>query len=239
MKVLVADPDAPLVAELGEFLKRAGHTVLAVRAGPQALAVWQAERPDLMLLEDEGLPSMAGAEVVRALRHRGARTPVIVWSKDPLEAAIIRGLESGADDYLVKPISLRQVLARMSALLRRLASEPYTAQDLRAIAPEIRVAGWALDLSTRTATTPDRRSAHMTHLETCLLHLLLANAGQVVPRDRLVQACWGYWDEGSANLLKSHLARVRRKLGLGVKGRPAIEVVYGTGYRLVLGKSGS
>jgi DNA-binding response OmpR family regulator len=229
VKVLVGDPGEQLVQTLGEILQDAGFCVLTAQDGPQALAVWEAERPDLVLLEDRQLPRLAGSVVARAIRQRGGRTPVILLSEHPTEDAIIHGLESGADDYLAKRISLRQLLARIEALRRRA-----TAVQDPAPLSEVRVGGWRLDLVTGNVTTPVGQSVWLTHPEYRLLHLLLSNVGQAVSHAQLAKACWGSSDQQTMQLLKPHLTRVRRKLGLGVRGPQAIEAVPGMGYRLVL-----
>jgi DNA-binding response OmpR family regulator len=228
MKVLVGDPDAWLVAALRDVLQHCGYTVLTARDGPQVLAVWWAESPDLVLLEDWHLPGLAGFAVTRTLRERGARIPVVLMSEHPTEPALIRGLESGADDYLAKPLSLRQLLARLQALRRRAAMQG------QARASKVCVGGWGLDLTTRTVTTPAGQLVRLTRTECCLLHLLLANAGQIVSYARLTDACWGHSDDRPTHLLKSHISHVRRKLGLADQGPRAIEVVQSVGYRLVL-----
>ncbi len=153
---------------------------------------------------------------------------MILLSEHPTEDAIIQGLHSGADDYLAKRISLRQLLARIQALLRRAGI-----QDVGS-ALEVRVGGWRLDLVTCTVTTPVGQSVQLTRLECRLLHLLLSNVGQVVSYAQMVEACWGRSDQHTMQLLKPHLTRVRHKLGLGVRGPQAIEAVPSMGYRLVL-----
>jgi len=222
----VGDPDAQLVAVLRPVLRRAGYTVVSATDGPQVLAIWEIERPDLLLLEDQGLPGLAGWQVARAIRQR-VGTPVILLSERPSEAAIIRGLESGADVYLAKPVPLRQLLAHMHALLRRTAPDQNPASVLR-------VQGWVLDTTAQTVTTPAAQSVRLPRLEGALLQLLLANVGRVVPHARLVEACWGYAEERPGPLLKTHMAHLRRKLGLAVRKSAALQAVASIGYRLVL-----
>jgi DNA-binding response OmpR family regulator len=229
MKVLVGDPDTQLVAVLSEVLSRAGFVVLTAGDGPQALAAWRAEWPDLVLLEDQRLPGLAGFALTRAIRQHGARMPVILMSDKPSEAAMVRGLESGADAYLAKPIRLRQLLARIQALLRRAA----TVQGPTA-ASDVCLRGWRLDLTTCTVSLPAGQVVRLTPLEYRLLYVLLVNVGQVVPYAHLIQASWDSSDQGSPHLLKTHVVHVRRKLGLAARGPHAIQAVPGLGYRLVL-----
>jgi DNA-binding response OmpR family regulator len=226
MKVLIGDRDAHLVAVLSDVLQQNGYEVVTASDGLQALAVWRAEQPDLVLLEDRDLPGKAGWEVACAIQQYG-RTPVILFSAQPTETAIVRGLESGADDYLAKPISLRQLLARVQAVLRRAEPTPEPV-------PVLQVGGWFLDSSARIVTTAAGQTVQLTRLEYGLLHVLIANVGQVVPYAQLIWMGWGYADERTSQLLKSHITHLRQKLGLPLRGSQAIEAVLRVGYRLVL-----
>jgi two-component system, OmpR family, KDP operon response regulator KdpE len=197
MKVLIGDPDTQLVAVLSDVLQQNGYEVVTASDGLQALAVWRAEQPDLVLLEDRDLSGMRGWEVARAIQRYG-RTPVILLSARPTETAIIRGLESGVDHYLTKPVSLRQLLAYMQAVLRR--AEP-TAEPAPSV---LRVGEWLLDLPARIVTTAAGQKVQLTPLEWRLLQGLIANLGQVVPYAQLIWMGWGYSDEHTSELLKSH-----------------------------------
>jgi DNA-binding response OmpR family regulator len=152
---------------------------------------------------------------------------LILLSERPTEDAILRGLDSGADAYLAKPISLRQLLARMQALLRRVAPDSPHASELR-------VGTWVFDPVQRTVTTAPGQQVRLTPIQGDLLHVLLANLGRVVPYAELVRVCWGHQHERSSRPLKTHITHLRRKLGLADRGRTAIQAVTGVGYRLLL-----
>jgi DNA-binding response OmpR family regulator len=222
--VLLVDADAELVDLLGYALQRAGHTVLTARDGDRALRSLEAEHPDMVLL-DLDLPGVDGFEICRRIRR--ARTPVILLAERSAETDILRGFESGADDYVTKPFSAKQLLARMQAVLGR-----YQTDRARLMSNKICVGELVFDPETHCVIKAGQPGKPVTRLEFCLLYHLALNAGQVVPYSSLIEKAWGYYDEDSATLLKTHVSHLRRKLGLPHQGPCSIRAVPGMGYRL-------
>ncbi len=223
MKVLLVDDDPDLVDITTYALRRDGFNVLTAADGQQALRRVEAERPDLVLL-DINLPSLNGFEVCRQIR-RDHDTAIIMLTALLDDDAIVRALDLGADDYVVKPFSPKQLLARMRAVLRRGRADALS-QPRR----EVRAGDLHLDLQAHLATKAGV-AVRLTPLEFRLLHLLAMNPGRVVPYARLVEYAWGY-DEGDPSLLKTHIYHLRRKLGLAPKQADGIRAIPGLGYSL-------
>jgi len=221
MKVLYADDDADLLDVTAYALRREGFEVLAASDGQRALARWEAERPDLVLL-DVTMPGLNGFEVCRRIRL-ASDTPIIMLTARGEEEAVVRGLALGADDYVTKPFSAKQLVARMKAVLRRSQAHAYD-RPVR----EVRVGDLALDVESHEATKGGE-SVQLTQIEFRLLHLLAMNKGRVIPYARLVEHAWGY-DGGDATLLKTHIYHIRRKLKLPPTGPGGIRAVSGVGY---------
>jgi DNA-binding response OmpR family regulator len=229
MKLLVADKD-PGHLDLSTYaFRQEGFNVVVAADGAVALERWREEAPDLILL-DLSLPRVGGLEVLRRIReHNSAsgNTPVIVVSERSSEEDVVSGFAAGADDYVVKPFSHRQLSARIRAVLRRQGSAPES--DL-----EIRAAGLVLDCQAHEVwreEIPNER-LHLTPTEFRLLRVLMENVGRVVTAQRLVECAWGY-GEGDATMLKTHICHLRVKLGLRSKGAPAQIVALPTvGYSL-------
>ena len=224
MKVLIVEDDVDLLDLTTYALRREGYEVVAAVDGQQGLARWEAERPDLVLL-DGNLPGLNGFEVCRRIRQAGA-TPIIMLTARDQEEDIVRGLQLGADDYVTKPFSAKQLGARMKAVLRRSQADPYTQA-----ASVVRAGDLVLDLQSHEATKGGR-AVQLTPLEFKLLYMLALNEGRVIPYSRLVEYAWGF-DGGDANLLKTHLSHVRDKLGVGRDAPGGIKAVVGVGYSLV------
>ena len=226
MKVLFADDDADLLDVTAYALRREGYEVLAASDGQRALARWEAERPDLVLL-DVTMPKLTGFEVCRRIRL-ASDTPIIMLTARGEEEDVVRGLNLGADDYVTKPFSAKQLVARMEAALRRSQVHAHD-RPVR----EVRAGDLALDVESREVTKGGAL-VRLTTLEFRLLHLLAMNEGRVIPYARLVEHAWGY-DGGDATLLKSHIYNIRRKLGLPPTGSGSIRAVSGVGYGLTRG----
>jgi DNA-binding response OmpR family regulator len=225
MKVLLVEDDADLLDLLTYALRREGYTVLTAMDGQQALKRWEDDAPDVVLL-DANLPKIDGFEVCRRIRHDGT-TPIIMLTARDEEEDILRGFQLGADDYVNKPFSARQLAARMKAVLRRSQSDPYR-QPVR----EVKVGDVLLDLQSYSVTSGDRQ-IQLTPLEFRILYLLGVNEGRVIPYSRLVEYAWGY-EGGDSSLLKTHICHIRQKLNLSAGKNGGIRAVPGVGYSLAL-----
>src|SRR5919198_249617 len=222
MKVLVADDDVDLLDITTYALRREGYRVVAAVDGKQALQRWEEESPNLVLL-DLDLPKLSGFEVCRRIR-RESETPVILLSSRIGEEGVVRGFQSGADDVVTKPFSVRQLHVRMQAVLRRARTDGPGQLD-RAL----RVGDLALDTDAHQVTK-DGKVVQLTRLQFRILHLLVLNAGWVVPHERLVKFAGGGEDEDTANPQKPHSPHIRRKLGMPLDGTSGIRTIPGVGY---------
>ena len=215
VKVLVVEDEDAIAEPLAEGLAREGFEVERAATGEEALA---AAEPDIVLL-DLRLPDIDGFEVCRRLRER-SRVPIIVVSARGEEVDRVVGLELGADDYLVKPFGLRELVARIRAVMRRL--EPRAAG-----AAVMRVDGLEVDPRARRATL-DGRELPLTPREFDLLHLFASEPGAALSRSRIFKEVWETSWFGSPKTIDVHIAALRRKLG-----DPGwIETVRGVGFRL-------
>jgi DNA-binding response OmpR family regulator len=223
MRVLVADDDTYLVEITTYALRREGFNVLVATDGEQALRTCSLEHPDIMLL-DVNLPKVNGFEVCRRLRQ-DSDIPVILMTARSAEEDIVRGLRLGADDYVVKPFSVRQLVARMEAALRRSQANAYDRPSV-----EVELGDLVLNMDSHEVTR-DGQPVQLTPLEFRILHLLAMNAGRVIPYARLVEYAWGY-DGGDPSLLKTHIYHIRQKLSLSPREPNGIRAVSGVGYSL-------
>ena len=201
MKVLIADDDRDLLELIGFALTQAGYLVLKAIDGPTAVRMFDAEAPDLVVL-DINMPGASGFQVCEAIRARSS-VPVMMLTVRSEEEDLVRALELGADDYLTKPFSPRTLLARVKALLRRAgreASAPLAAGRL------------ALDLEEHTVRVAGGSPVRLTKLELRLLQTLLAHAGHSVNSDRLLLQVWGHRSGGDRQLLKQLVHRLRQKI---------------------------
>jgi len=224
MKVLVAEDDVDLLDITTYALRREGYRVVSALDGKQALERWEDESPDLVLL-DLNLPRLDGFEVCRRIR-RESETPVILLSSRRGEDDVVKGFLAGADDFVSKPFSVRQLNARMQAVLRR-AQVDGAGQPSRAL----QVGDLALDTDAHQVAKGDS-VVQLTRLQFRILHLLVLNAGWVVPHERLVDYAWEGEDEDNSKLLKTHIYHIRRKLGMPLDGTSGIKTVPGVGYSL-------
>jgi len=224
MKVLVVEDDVDLLDLTTYALRREGYNVLPAIDGTQALHRWEADRPDIILL-DGNLPKLNGFEVCRRIRQE-CETPIIMLTARDEEGDVLRGLQLGADDYVTKPFSMKQLSARMKTVLRRCSTDRFS----QAVS-ELRVGDLVLDVESHE-TLKAGEPVEITPLEFRILFILAMNANRVVPYSRLVEYAWGY-DSGDANLLKTHVCHIREKLDMPVDGKTGIRSVPGVGYRLV------
>ncbi|MFF0214978.1 response regulator transcription factor [Streptomyces vinaceus] len=221
-RVLVADDDAAIRRSLERGLRLSGFTVVLAEDGPGALAVLADQSPDVLVL-DVSMPGLTGTEVCRGLRARGDETPVLMLSALDEVTDRIAGLQAGADDYLVKPFALEELVLRLHALLRRRpAPDP---------APGVLRAGPLVIDEARRQVRLGEDELHLTRREFELLLQLVRNAGIVLTRDQLLDRVWGYDFEVRSDAVDTFVSYLRRKLEEG--GRPRlIHTVRGVGFVL-------
>jgi len=220
VKILLVDDDPDMLAVTGFALQQSGMLVVRANSYGSALATWRGEQPDLAIL-DINLPGGSGFDLCAAIR-RESRLPILMLTARGEEADLVRALELGADDYLTKPFSPRTLIARVRALLRRAGLEHGNQTE----AGIFRLDTDALEL----AIGPARH--RVTPLESRLLQLLIANAGQPVGTDRLLVHVWGHRGGGDRQLLKQLVHRLRQKIGDNPDAPQWIETVPSVGYRL-------
>ncbi|GAA2467068.1 response regulator transcription factor [Winogradskya consettensis] len=220
--LLLIEDDSAIRTHLLRALRERGHAVASSATAMEGLQAALAERPDLVVL-DLGLPDLDGREMLRMLRAVSA-VPVIVATARDDEAEIVRVLDAGADDYLVKPFTAAQLDARVRAVLRRGASggaEPVA----------LSVGGLRIDQGARTASL-DGRSLDLTPREFDLLHHLATRAGQVVSKRELLSEVWQVPYGGADKTVDVHLSWLRRKLGETAQEPRYLHTVRGVGVRL-------
>ncbi|MGH9012219.1 MAG: response regulator transcription factor [Acidimicrobiia bacterium] len=221
--ILVVDDEANIADLVELYLRKEGFRVLKAGTGEDGLAAAKRERPRLVVL-DVGLPGIDGLEVCRRLRADvslgGGNIPVIFLTARDSEIDRILGLEMGGDDYLTKPFSPRELVARVKAILRR--------SEASAPAPEVlEVGGAVIDLGRREVLA-NGAVVDCTGKEFELLRYLAENRGRALSRQQILDGVWGYGWYGDARTVDVHVAQVRKKLGDAV----AITTVRGVGYRL-------
>ncbi len=224
-RILLVEDDDVIAEVLLAYLGDAGHEVEWCRDGTTAATVWQRWRPDLVVL-DLLLPGLSGLELLRRRRRDADPAPVIVLSALGEEEDRLVGFETGADDYVVKPFSPREMVLRIDALLRRaerLAVEPVQA------AP-VRVGAVVLDLAAREAHR-DGRPLPLTVREFDLLTFLAAHPGQTFSKAELLRRVWG-WDFGDSSTVTVHVRRLREKVEADPSAPQLVLTVGRAGYRL-------
>ena len=217
-RLLLAEDDEGIREPLTRALRREQYDVDAVEDGAEAARLGAGDEYDLLLL-DIGLPGLDGLEVCRRVRAARPRLPILILTAQSGELDIVEGLDAGADDYVPKPFRLSELLARVRALLRRSAPEQLQARSLR------------LDRDARRAWREDEELS-LTPKEFDLLALLLANAGTVVRRERLMSEVWDENWFGSTKTLDVHMSSLRRKLGDDGADPELITTIRGIGFRL-------
>ena len=219
--ILVVDDEPTLREALVDALEADGFRVVAAADGREALATFRAERPDLVLL-DLMLPELSGIEVCRIIRAESGVPIVMLTAKDS-ELDKVVGLELGADDYVTKPFSLRELTARVRAVLRR--------SSVKDDQPLLNYRGTHLVADFEAVSVEvDRETIRLTRREFELLRYLVQNKNRVVSRDRLLERVWGYDRSVETRSVDVHVGRLRSKLAAASR---QIETVIGLGYRFV------
>lgn len=220
-RILIAEDDREIAQLVRDYLDRAGYSTSVATDGDSALVAAQNGNPDLIVL-DLGLPGRDGLDVIREIR-KNAQTPVVILTARGEETDRIVGLELGADDYIVKPFSPREVVARVRAVLRRTAAPEDDRQHLTRGAMEIDVP--------RMKVTVDGRPIELTATEFQLLATMARRPGQVFTRGQLLDAVRGDAFEGYERAIDAHIKNIRRKLEPDSAKPIFIQTVYGVGYR--------
>jgi two-component system OmpR family response regulator len=217
-RVLLVEDDPALSRGIIALLKAAGHAADSAKDGETALYLMDSEPSSLVIL-DIGLPDMSGFEVIKRLRAHGCKTPILVLTARDNIADRVKGLDLGADDYLLKPFNASELAARVRALLRRDHGDP---------SPVLVIGNLTIDRTHATAEVAGR-PLQLRRREWAVLDSLTAKAGEVVSKERLIAEVFSLDDEVAPNALEVHIARLRRKLE---PDGPAIKTMRGLGYML-------
>ena len=225
MRVLIAEDDAHIRNGLAEILQGEGYETLTARDGNEALALFKQQRPDFVCL-DIMMPGVNGYDVCREIRKGDATVPVIFISAKSEEVDKVLGLELGADDYILKPFGVREVVARIRAVTRRCMAAkageppvaPFTLRDLEVSPAQLRARRGesVIDLSLRDVR---------------ILSLLHRNQGSVVDRDTFFNECWGLDHMPNSRTLDQHISQLRKRIENDPKNPEIILTVHGVGYR--------
>ena len=222
-RILIIEDERPMRTALEDVLSAEGHRVLSAADGAAGLDKALAEKPDLILL-DVMMPKLDGFAVCAELRRLGVTTPVLLLTAKGQVSDRVNGLDAGADDYLVKPFSMDELLARIRALLRR------TNRRGKGIG-QLKLGDVRIDL-VRQSATQGKRPLHLTAKEFAMLRLLVEADGEPVSRERFLDAVWGYAAFPTTRTVDNHIASLRAKVE-AEPGKPRfLKTVHGVGYRL-------
>jgi two-component system alkaline phosphatase synthesis response regulator PhoP len=226
LRVLIVEDEAPLRLALGDALRGAGFTVLEAADGEEGLALALREAPDLVLL-DLMLPRRDGFSVLRAMREDRLDSAVIILSARGEEWDRVQGFEYGADDYVVKPFSTRELLLRIRAVLRRADGD---APGVLVPSGKVRIGGVTVDFAGYCVERGGKREG-LSRKELDLLRYFLAHAGQALDRKRLLDEVWGADEFPTTRTIDMHVLKLRKKLEDDPEAPRLIQTVHGVGYR--------
>ncbi len=224
-KILVIEDDAAILEGLVDNLESEGHRVDGIRDGIEGCRRFFEHPPDLLIL-DLMLPGMSGYEICKKIREAEIDTPVLMLTARSDEADRVLGLDLGADDYVTKPFSVRELLARVRALLRRTAGSQPRAPE------QVRVGDVVVDFRSYDAHKGDERLT-LTPKEFGLLRALVARAGSVVTRDELLDEVWGYEANPTTRTVDNHVASLRTAIEPNPSKPCYLLTVHGVGYKWV------
>ena len=225
--ILVVDDEPKIVQIARDYLQHSGFAVLTASDGKEALSTFRAHQPDLIVL-DLGLPELDGLDVTRAIR-KDSSTPIIMLTARGEETDKLIGLELGSDDYIVKPFSPKELVARVRAVLRR--SETQSSQTNKDL---LRVADVSIDLP-RMSVTVAETPIELTHTEFQLLTTLAQQPGRLFTRAQLLDAVRGVAFESYERAIDAHIKNIRRKMEPDPREPRYILTVYGVGYKFAEG----
>jgi DNA-binding response OmpR family regulator len=220
-RILIVDDEKEIVRTVRAYLDNEGFKTYAAYDGEQALRAWEEKQPDLIVL-DLMLPKLSGIDVTKEIRKK-SNTPIIMLTAKAAESDRIVGLELGADDYIVKPFSPRELVARVRAVLRRI--EGVGSETEHIVKSELKI-----DLKTREVRIREEE-IRLTSTEFDLLAFLAQHAGQVFTRLQLLHEVQGYTYDSFARTIDTHVKNLRRKIELDARAPQYILTVHGVGYR--------
>jgi len=221
--ILIAEDDEQIREWVAYSLERDHHQVRAVADGAAALTACAERRPDLLIL-DIMMPKMSGYDVLLKLRESDRTLPILLLTAKSSESDKVMGLGLGADDYVTKPFGVRELQARVSALLRRASFTGLAGSACESY----RFGSWTVNASKRVLEKASGETVELSELEVGILRLLAAHPGEIVSRDMLLSGVWGMSYGGTNRTLDNRILTLRKKLG---PDAVHIETVYGTGYR--------
>ena len=225
-RILVVEDDPAILRGLADNLKFESYEVLTAGDGEAGYRLLRETKPDLLIL-DLMLPRMSGYELCRKARSEGITTPILMLTARGEEADRVLGLDLGADDYVAKPFSVRELLARVRAILRRGAGPPKPMPD------DLRFSDVVVDFR-RYEARKGETALEMTRKEFGVLRLLAARAGEVVSREELLNEVWGYENYPSTRTVDNHIASLRSKIEEDPAQPRRLLTVHGVGYKLLL-----
>ncbi|HEY2015394.1 MAG TPA: response regulator transcription factor [Bryobacteraceae bacterium] len=223
--ILVIEDDPAILRGLADNLRYEAYEVLTTTNGEAGLAAVRESKPDLLIL-DLMLPKMSGYEVCRKLRAEGNSLPILMLTARGEEADRVLGLDLGADDYMVKPFSIRELLARVRALLRRVQPGTPAAPD------ELRFGDVVVDFRKYEASRAGK-PLELTRKEFGVLRMLASRAGEVVAREELLNEVWGYENYPTTRTVDNHVASLRAKIERDAAAPLYLRTVHGVGYKFV------
>jgi DNA-binding response OmpR family regulator len=223
-KILVVEDDPAILRGIADNLRFEGYDVQTAMDGESAYRAQQTAKTDLIVL-DLMLPRMSGFDFCKKLRAEGVRTPILILSARSQETDRISGLDLGADDYMTKPFSVRELAARIRAILRRV-------QDGAALPAEVCFGDVEVDFR-RYETRRNGKLVEMTRKEFAILRLLASRSGEVVTRDQLLDEVWGFDAYPASRTVDNHVAGLRAKLERDPANPAFILTVHGVGYKFV------
>lgn len=222
--ILVVEDEPAILRGLADNLKFESYEVLTAMDGEAGYRLMKERKPDLVIL-DLMLPKLSGYELCRKARAEGITTPILMLTARGEEGDRVLGLDLGADDYVTKPFSVRELMARVRALLRR-------SQPLKALPDELRFDDVVVDFRSWEARKGGQ-ALEMTRKEFSVLRLLAARAGEVVTRDELLNEVWGYENYPTTRTVDNHIASLRGKLERDPAEPRHLRTVHGVGYKFV------
>jgi len=227
-RILVIEDDTAILRGLKDNLEYEHYEVLTATDGEEGYALIRQQKPDLIVL-DLMLPRMSGYEVCRKVREEGGKVPILILTARGEEGDKVFGLNIGADDYMTKPFSVREILARIQAILRRTAGARSSH-----LPDEIRFDDVAVDFRRFEARKGDR-ILEMSRKEFGVLRFLAARAGEVVTREELLNEVWGYDRFPTTRTVDNHIALLRSKIESDPAQPRRLITIRGVGYKLLLG----